>query len=369
MFCNRLAVFSAARRCGIVKAVLYQLVRDVIRNPVELVFMLGLTIIFALIAGGTSGSNAQVVHVFSTELSKPELQDLATDWEENNWNVRIVSEEEAMQLLSKQQADGVIEAGELDYTLHAAYEGSTFVPLTQAELNHYYANKRLAKAGVTDIVDEGSFAIKTEPMQEGTNFDRSLQALFGFALYFAIFTMSFSIMSLLRQKEEGIWNRLILAPASKTALYAGNLLFSFLLAYVQIFLSLVLFNVVFGYDYYGGFWKLSLVLIPYVFAIMAIGLLLSGIVRSSQQLNAVIPLVATVFAMIGGAFWPLEIVRSETMRALSYLSPIRHALDMMKGATYQGASLAEFLLPTSVLLFIGLTVTGIGIRLMERKAL
>jgi len=213
-----------------------------------------------------------------------------------------------------------------------------------------------------------AFTVEKETMQHGSQFDPSLHSLFGFTLYFSIFTTAFSVSSILQMKEEGIWNRLILSPTTKTSMYIGNIITSFLLGYAQIAVVLLLFKFVFRYSFYGGFWKLFIVVIPFLFAVMAIGVFLSGIVKNSRQLGAVIPLFATSAAMLGGAFWPLDVVESEWMLKLSYASPMMYGIDMMKGATVYNWPWKDFLWPAAVLFFMGAAVIGVGLNLMEKKA-
>ena len=64
-----------------------------------------------------------------------------------------------------------------------------------------------------------------------------------------------------------------------------------------------------------------LFIIPYVFSIVALSVLLTAIVKNVQHFNAVIPIVSVSTAMIGGAYWPLEIVESPILIALSKLNP------------------------------------------------
>ncbi|WP_054710391.1 ABC transporter permease [Bacillus sp. JCM 19041] len=348
------------------RAIFYQYGKEVIREPFTLLLMLGMTIFFAFIIGGSSEQN---VFVYSTEMDDSELSSYIEQWNEaEELNFMVTTETEAKRKISTHEVEVILEAGRSDYRLHVAYEGSPVAAFVGPTIYNYYMQQQLEDRVDDHGETQAAYAYQSDVMVEGSEYDQSLQSLFGFTLYFAFFTISFSIMSILQQKEAGTWNRIILSPTSKTEMYTGNLLFSFLLAYVQIALVLTLFVMLFDYDYYGGFWKLLLVIIPYVFAIMAFGIFLSGIVTASQQLNGVIPLFATSFAMLGGAFWPLDIVQSDFLLGMSYISPIMYGIEMMMGATVNNWELQQFFLPAAVLLFMGLALTGIGIRLMERKS-
>lgn len=359
------------------KALVWQYGKELMRHPWEVLMMLGLTVLFAfVISGGSDSAQSQNdVRVYSTSLSDEALHGIVDRLNSEKPTVQfsIVTEEEAMELMNREVVEGVVNLGESSYEIVVQREGTMLVPLVQPLLDQFYTTERLTDV-VGDPVREKmsqlaeAFTVEKETMQRGSQFDPSLHFLFGFTLYFSIFTTAFSVSSILQMKEEGIWNRLILSPTTKTSMYIGNIITSFLLGYAQIAVVLLLFKFVFRYSFYGGFWKLFIVVIPFLFAVMAIGVFLSGIVKNSRQLGAVIPLFATSAAMLGGAFWPLDVVESEWMLKLSYASPMMYGIDMMKGATVYNWPWKDFLWPTAVLFFMGAAVIGVGLNLMEKKA-
>jgi len=76
-----------------------------------------------------------------------------------------------------------------------------------------------------------------------------------------------------------------------------------------------------------------LLCIPYVFVTIALGICLCAFIRSPRHLDAAVPLLAVGTAMLGGAFWPIEIVSNEILLFLSKLVPITYAMEMLKGVT------------------------------------
>ncbi|HEY4600028.1 MAG TPA: ABC transporter permease [Cerasibacillus sp.] len=96
-------------------------------------------------------------------------------------------------------------------------------------------------------------------------------------------------------------------------------------------------------------------------------MLLTSAVRNMQQFNAALPFIAVAMAMIGGAFWPIELVESKLMIALSHAMPIKYGMDMLHGAAVYGYPLDELFKPVSMLLLMGVLMMGIGIRLMEKR--
>src|SRR5699024_10939026 len=78
-------------------------------------------------------------------------------------------------------------------------------------------------------------------------------------------------------------------------------------------------------------------------------------------------IVSLSMAMLGGAFWPLEIVDSDFMLLLSNIIPIKYGLDLLNGITSSGYTWEDMLEPTAILLLMSVVFTGIGIPLMEMR--
>src|SRR5690606_35388499 len=98
--------------------------------------------------------------------------------------------------------------------------------------------KRLAspvlQVSLSEVEAEQSFA-----------YDSRIQSVFGFALFFCFYTVAFSVNALLHEKQSGLWDRVILSPASKTSMYVGHMLFSYASGLVQVIIVFALFRYVF----------------------------------------------------------------------------------------------------------------------------
>src|SRR5690606_42084865 len=54
-------------------------------------------------------------------------------------------------------------------------------------------------------------------------YDSNLQSVFGFSLFFVIYTIGFNVISILNEKQQGVWDRVILSPVRKWQMYTANL--------------------------------------------------------------------------------------------------------------------------------------------------
>ena len=366
------------------RGILWGLIREAVRNPWALIAMYALTIVFVLLIGQTDMSPSIRIPVYSDELSQTEVDD-AIDIlnQEKSIEFYSVNQEGVQDILNRQSAEAAVQLQSNRYDLLIARE-SFAKDIVESTVNSYYEKERFINEAVSagagsssEIREEIGKDAETYPIttsgfsvQDNNNwtYDQSLQAVFGFTLFFVIYTITFSVTSIIEQKQYGVWDRLILSPASKTSIYLGNLIYSFLIGYLQIIIIFILFATVFQFDFQGGLLMSLIVVIPYIFALVSFGVLISGIITSMRQLDAIIPFVATSFAMLGGAFWPIEIVSSKAILILSQISPITYGMEMLKGATLYNWSAEQYLLPASILFFMGAICMGVGLNLMERRA-
>lgn len=148
-------------------------------------------------------------------------------------------------------------------------------------------------------------------------------------------------------------------------MYGGHVLFSFLTGLVQLLLVFGVFRFVFGLTFGNSTVAFLAILVAYALSITALGMLLAGLVANAQQMAVVIPIVSVSSAMLGGAYWPIEIVSSSFMQALAELVPIHHAMEGIKGLAYHGWSLTQALPTVGVLLLFAVVLGAVGLWRVE----
>jgi len=198
-------------------------------------------------------------------------------------------------------------------------------------------------------------------------YDHRLQTLLGFTLFFSMYTIIYAVGEILNDKQLGVWDRLIHSPLSKAQLYIGNFIYSFMLGFVQISLIILFGNYVMDIDWGEHLSLVFLVIAMYIMVIMALGMLLVSFVKTPQQLNALVPIVAVSSAMLGGAYWPIEIVTSKLLIILSKAIPITYAMKAIKELALYHRGWEGVFLPVSILFFMAVILMGVGMHLIERK--
>lgn len=356
-----------------------------IRNPWIFLLFTGMSIIFALLLGNVNDVNQITVPVQGDEKVREGFIGQALD-ENNVYEIVWMEEEQLEEAIrnGKAEAGVIVETDRFEIIVGVESFNVQMIEQTVADI---YANKfrqenLLALSGASTEREKENFLKEYEQLEEkpvfevkkqnfyssdAFLFDRSSHSLFGFTLFFVIYTICYNVLPILIEKKDGIWDRMILSPLKKREMYAANLVYSFFQGYLQVAIIFAVFRYAVGMDFNSKFIWTLIILIPYVFAIVALAILITAIVKNVQQFNAVLPIISVSMAMIGGAFWPREIVQSEILLALAKINPLTYGMDALNGLVLYDQTLAEILMPVSILILMGVIFIGAGIYLMERR--
>ena len=182
----------------------------------------------------------------------------------------------------------------------------------------------------------------------------------GYALLFALFGIQSAAATILQEKEDGTFRRLLIAPVQKYALLGGKLLAQFILTLSQL---VVLFAIgYFAFHLTIGSWPAVIVLlIGTSFATTGLGILLVSIVKTRRQLSPIVTLVTLITSAIGGAWWPLSI-EPTWMQQIAKIGITAWAMEGLNGVMLSGKVLTEVLPDVLGLLGYGLICFLIAMR-------
>ncbi|WP_053220024.1 ABC transporter permease [Virgibacillus senegalensis] len=353
------------------------------REPLMVLSMMGMTFIFVFFLGGFGTFGQLEVPVYFDQSMKDSEQEALLEQLNESESYTFTKMDQTM--AEKQVALGdvafAMKAMPDNYRMLIAADDPNQVLVSHYVKQVYAEELRLQHAeqatGHTDFRDKVEQSMDNAPITltastaEGETsfggYDQRNQFLFGMTLFFSIYTIIFSLSKVAEEKRTGTWNRVILSPVRKFHLYIGHLVYSFLLGFLQIAVIFSIFR--YGFDYNIGS-SMSLILLTiacYTFAVVALGMLLLGLVKSLEQLNALVPIVSVSMAMIGGAYWPIEAVSNGILLGISKVIPVTYGMEALKGISL-GQSLSDLVQPLSILILIGVLCMGVGLNLMERKA-
>mgnify|MGYP000858720805 FL=1 len=336
---------------------------------------LTLAIIFVFILGNIQANPEISVPVYSEHLSASELN----QWmdvlnEDGTVEFHAIDPEIAVKKLRMNEESIALHVEENHYELLAGHETEQLPAVEQHVSQVFRKESRLKKIRnefpKRNIKFKEFIKIRTTSSSESSGNMNHYQVfvLIGMTLYFTMYTVLHLQNNLIEEKISGTWNRLIFSPVTKTQVYLGHLAFYFLVGVIQIVLSFLILKNLLHIDLGTNYPAMTGVALSFLFSIVSLGILLIGIVPSPSILSVVVPIVSTGMAMLGGAFWEIDVVSNRFILFLSKLTPMRHGVDGMLEAVNNNTPITELIQPIGILMLMGVVFMGIGINLMERPA-
>ncbi|WP_220195230.1 ABC transporter permease [Ktedonospora formicarum] len=189
------------------------------------------------------------------------------------------------------------------------------------------------------------------------------QALPGYAIFFSLFGLNAVAATILQEKEDGTFRRLLIAPIQKYALLGGKMLAQWIVTMAQ--LSIIFIVGYFIFKVHINDWlAVSLLLMSTSFAATGLGMLLVSVVRTRAQINPVVSLVVLVTSAIGGAWWPL-FLEPTWLQQLAKIGITAWAMEGLNGSMILGKSFMEVLPDILGLLVYGLICLALSLRLFS----
>jgi ABC-2 type transport system permease protein len=185
----------------------------------------------------------------------------------------------------------------------------------------------------------------------------------GYAIFFALFGINAAAGTILQEKEDGTFRRLLIAPVNKYALLGGKLLAQFILTLAQLS-----FFFIFGYFAFhlniGSLPAVIALLIGASFAATGLGILLVSFVKTRRQLGAILPLVVIITSAIGGAWWPL-FIEPAWMQQVAKIGLTAWAMEGLNGVMILGKDFVQVVPDILGLLAYGIICFVIATRLFR----
>jgi ABC-2 type transport system permease protein len=145
-------------------------------------------------------------------------------------------------------------------------------------------------------------------------------------------------MAIVRERERGTLEQLIVTPIGKTSLMLGKILPFLLIGYVQITVILVLGRLLFRIPILGSLSLLYLLSFAFIVASLALGLLISTLVRSQVQALQLSFLFLLPNILLSGFMFPRQAMPGPAQWIGATL-PLTYYLTILRGVLLKGVGL------------------------------
>lgn len=190
--------------------------------------------------------------------------------------------------------------------------------------------------------------------------DSVQQSVPGYTLFGVFFIVQLVATSILREKQEGTFRRLLIAPMPRAALLIGKVLPYYIVNLIQVALMFLVgvlaFNMSLGND------PLALVVVTLAAAAAAtgLGLLVAAVGRTPEQIGGISSLLVITLAALGGVMVPTYIM-PPFMQTLSKISPHAWALAGYQDIIVRGLGLSAVMPEVGALVLFAAVFFGVAV--------
>jgi ABC-2 type transport system permease protein len=164
--------------------------------------------------------------------------------------------------------------------------------------------------------------------------------------------------AIVRERERGTIEQLIVTPIRPWELVLGKLLPYVLLAFLNAFEVLALGHYWFGVPVRGSLWLIAGASFLFLLSSLGIGLLASTIANTQQEAMLTVWMLMLPSIFLAGFFFPLEAM-PKVLQWISYIFPLRYYLVIIRSQMLKGVGISAY--QTDL---IALAVFGVAIMAM-----
>ena len=181
-------------------------------------------------------------------------------------------------------------------------------------------------------------------------------------------TTFLTAFSIVREKERGTLEQLFVTPVRPFGLLLGKLLPYLCVGFFELCLILTFMRFIFRVPIHGSLILLAILSLPYLFAALSLGILISSKAASQAEAMqlAFLPILPSVF--FSGYIFPRETIPA-IFRPLSYMIPATYFINITRGVILRGATLRHLWADGLALCAIGTLLLVIAARRFQNKVI
>jgi ABC-2 type transport system permease protein len=174
-----------------------------------------------------------------------------------------------------------------------------------------------------------------------------------------------SAYAIVRERERGTLEQLMVTPASPLAVVLGKILPYLALSFVQLCFVLALMTFVFKVPIHGSLALLLGLSLVYLFALLSLGLLVSSRAKTQMEATQLAQMVLLPSIMLSGYIFPLSSLPAP-LRAVAQILPATHFIAISRGIVIRGATFQDLWSHVAALLVIAAVLVAGSARAFQK---
>lgn len=186
------------------------------------------------------------------------------------------------------------------------------------------------------------------------------------AMLITVFSMFFTAMAIVREKEDGTLEQLLVTPITSLQLILGKTIPYVIIAFIDGSLVMLLGKLIFNVPIVGSLWLLFLFLFIYILSTLGLGIFISTVSQTQMQALFLSWFVMVLMFILSGFFIPIANM-PQWIRHLTLADPLRYMITAIREIFLKGSNLENLWQPGAAMLGYGLfIITLSSLRFQKR---
>jgi ABC-2 type transport system permease protein len=181
-----------------------------------------------------------------------------------------------------------------------------------------------------------------------------------------IVTVMLTAMAVVREKEIGTMEQLMVTPIRPIELMIGKMLPFAFVGLMDMGIVTAGALLIFHVPFRGSFWLLMASALLFLLTSLGVGLFISTISNTQQQAIMSAFLFATPTFMLSGFAFPIRNM-PVFIQYITYFDPLRYFLEIVRGIFLKGSGIATLWSQLSILAFYGVAIMGVSALSFRKK--
>jgi ABC-2 type transport system permease protein len=175
-----------------------------------------------------------------------------------------------------------------------------------------------------------------------------------------IIPMMLSAMSLVKEREIGTLEQLMVTPLRKHQLLIGKIVPFLILSYVEMTIVMTVAILFFRISMNGSYILLALLSFFYLFTTIGLGIFISTFTNTQQQAMFVAWFFMVFMLLMSGFFIPIQNM-PQSLQALTYLNPMRYFMFIIRDIFQKGSGIIYLWKDALPMTIFGLLIISLGV--------
>ncbi len=168
-------------------------------------------------------------------------------------------------------------------------------------------------------------------------------------------TVILTAMAIVREREIGTLEQLMVTPITTPALLLGKIIPFALIGFLEMSLALAFGMIWFRIPFIGSWFLLYALSFVYLFATLGVGIFISTVTKTQQQ-AMFFSWFFSLFALLTSGFFTPIANMPKLIQYLTYINPLRYFMKIVRGIIMKGASIDVLYPEVIAMVVFGLVV-------------